>query len=135
MKKFDYYAANEPWKMPKWLGATLGGIFSVVAVGAAVLIVQLTRPAHADAPSVKMLESAAVAPVSAPARVETPPPAAPPLVAATSGHAKIKHLKASHHTKVARAPISKDRASAILAKHDSREKRKAKDDLDRLLGL
>lgn len=132
-KKFDYYAVNEPWKMPKWVGATLGGVFALVAVGAAVIIVHLTRPSHAAEAPMAAVAAAPVAPAAV-APVETPPPApvaAQPQVAHKSKHSgkatKVAHVKAK--------PINHDRANAILAKHDSREKRKAKDDLDRMLGL
>ena len=45
MKKMDYYAVQNPWRMPKWLGATLGGIFGVIVIGSMVTIVQLTKSA------------------------------------------------------------------------------------------
>ena len=140
MKKIDYYAQHEPWKMPKWVGLTLGGVFSTVAITAAVLIVHLTRPAHADvAPQVA---AAAVAAPAAAAPVVTTPPVQT-AQAPTEGSAQVAHLNAKHakHAKVAHAKgirtasLTHAKSSAILARHDTASKRKQKDDLDRLLGL
>ena len=131
MKRIDYYAQPEPWKVPKWMGVTLGVIFSAVAVLAVALIVQLSRPAHADTPPAA--EVAAVPAPQAPAPVVTAPPVqtavAPALHSAPAKHAKL-------HRKAAK-PVASGHAksAAILARHDSRDKRKQKDDLDRLLGL
>ena len=140
MKKIDYYAAHEPWKMPKWIGATLGVIFASVAVGAAALIVHLTRPAHADVPPpVAALAAPAVPAPAAVAAVETPPPVSPAVVADSSHHKNAKSAHgaklAKHSARPSRPAITHDKASAILAKHDSHSKRKDKDDLDRMLGL
>jgi hypothetical protein len=128
-KKIDYYAVNEPYKIPKWLGATLGGVFALVAVGAAAIIIHLSRPTQAAAAPAPAVAAVAAAP-EAVAPVETPPPAPP------AANVQVAH-KSHHSAKATKAakPIRKDKANAILAKHDSREKRKAKNDLDRLLGL
>src|SRR5437660_7612363 len=80
VKRIDYYAAPEPWKVPKWMGVTLGVIFSAVAVMAVALIVQLTRPAHADAPP--QVAAATLPAPMAPAPVVTPPPVQPAIAAA-----------------------------------------------------
>ena len=134
MKRIDYYAQPEPWKVPKWMGVTLGVIFSAVAVLAVALIVQLSRPAHADTPP--PAEVAAVPAPQAPAPVVTAPPVqtavAPALHSAPAAHAKHAKL----HKKATKAVASGHaKSAAILARHDSRDKRKQKDDLDRLLGL
>jgi hypothetical protein len=134
VKRFDYYDQN-PWKMPKWVGALLGGIFTVVAVGAVVLIVHLTRPAHASVPTPE-----AVAQAQAPVGVETPPPPATSTAPAQVAVAPARHAKAHQSAKASRhasrpQPMTHDKTAAILAKHDSHAKRKAKDDLDRMLGL
>ncbi len=131
MKKIDYYAAHEPWKLPKWVGITLGTLFGAVAVMALVLIVKLTRMAHAETPPA--VAAAPVAAPQAPAQVETPPPVQP-AVASAVGSAPVAHAKhVKSHAKV--APVGHAKSRAILARHDSASKRKQKDDLDRLLGL
>jgi hypothetical protein len=131
VKKIDYYAAPEPWKVPKWMGVTLGVIFSAVAVMAVALIVQLTKPAHADGPP--PVATAAVAAPEAPAPVVTAPPVQPASAPAVHA-APVKHAKL--HKKVAKpASVGKAKSASILARHDSREKRRQKDDLDRMLGL
>src|SRR5256885_7669818 len=48
VKKIDYYAVQNPWKMPKWLGVALGGIFGMIAVGSVAAIVHITK---SDAPA------------------------------------------------------------------------------------
>jgi hypothetical protein len=136
VKRFDYYDQN-PWKMPKWVGALLGGIFTVVAVGALVLIVHLTRPAHASVLTPDTVAQAQAAPVG----VETPPPPATSTAPAQVAVAPARVAKAHKGAKASRLAsrpqpkMSHDKTAAILAKHDSHAKRKAKDDLDRMLGL
>jgi hypothetical protein len=61
----DYYAVQNPWKMPKWIGATLGGIFGVIVIGSMITIVQLTR-SSAPAPVVAVA-TATAEPAAAPA--------------------------------------------------------------------
>lgn len=146
MKRIDYYAVQGPWKMPKWLGATLGGIFAVIAIGSAYLVFAMVRPpaapaALAAAPSVTAPQPAApVAVAAAPsAAADDEAPAATPAKASKSAKAS-KHAKAKKaHAKTAVAKrdksLSDAKAHAILAKHDSKQNRKSKDDLDRLLGL
>ena len=139
MKKIDYYAVQQPWKMPKWLGVTLGGIFGVIALGSAVTAYELTKTTP------KAPEVAAVAAPAAPAPVVTTPavtvtasaPAAQADDAAPARHAS-KHAKASkkaakHQQKFAK--LSPAKSAALIAKHDSKDKRKQKDALDKLLGL
>ncbi len=138
MKRIDYYAQHNPWKMPKWVGVTLGSVFGAVAVTALVLIVYLTRSAHADTPPA--VAAAAVAAPSAPAQVGTPPPVQPEVAQPLVSAAAPKHAKASKAAKskvkaTHNLAVAKQNRAAILARHDSHEKRKQKDDLDRLLGL
>jgi hypothetical protein len=130
VKRIDYYASPEPWKVPKWMGVTLGVIFSAVAVMAVALIVHLTQPAHADTPP--PVAVAAVPAAAGPAPVVTPPPVQTASAPAVSS-APVKHAKL--HKKASRPVIGHAKATAILARHDSHEKRKQKDDLDRMLGL
>ena len=130
MKKIDYYAAPQPWKMPKWLGVTLGGIFASVAVGALALVVHLTRPAHAETQPA-LAETSVTAPAATP-QVVTPPPVQSAEQVASVSHSRHTRTPARHAPK---PTFTKAKSTAILARHDSREKRKQKDDLDRLLGL
>jgi predicted lipid-binding transport protein (Tim44 family) len=145
VKRIDYYATGQPTKMSRWLGAILGGVFGAIVLGCGFAIFALVRTPVAGAAA-----AAAVAPVQ-PA-VSTPAAAQPAQSAAAatadddapgaaSAHA-AKHAKAKRtHAKVAAASsrsstgISDQRRAQILAKHDSKDKRKSKDDLDRLLGL
>jgi hypothetical protein len=138
VKKIDYYAVQQPWKMPKWLGLTLGGIFGVIVLGSAVTAYELTKTPP------KAPEVAAVAAPAAPAPTVTTPAVtvtatAPAAQAATDAapakHAsKHAHKSSSKHSK-GMARLSGAKSSAILAKHDSKEKRQKKDALDKLLGL
>lgn len=151
MKKIDYYASQTPWKMPKWLGATLGGIFGVIAIGSGLLIIQLT---HVNVPA--PVAAVAAAPVAAPAAVAPPaaPAVAPVAVAAQTTAsaddsvqaADTKHHSKKHASKSKKAsaklasakkapPISSAQRGTILAKHDTKDKRHEKDSLDKLLGL
>ena len=132
MKPVDLYA--QPWKMPKWLGAVIGGVFGFILIGTGLIMFHLVRPAEAAQP-VAVEAVAPVSPVAAPAQVETPPPVqrVESTVPAAAPHkAQVRKGKASK--KMAKLPPASTRAK-IVARHDSRDKRKAKDDLDRMLGL
>ena len=148
MKKVDYYAVQGPWKMPKWMGGAIGGLFAVMAVGSACAIHSLTKGPEAPA-------ALAAAPALAPAPTERPavtlaPAAAAPHEAATVPVATKAQKSGSHHKAsrshqhaskkrvmlAKRSPVMSDsRATAILAKRDSRSNRRDKDALDKLLGL
>jgi len=147
VKKVDYYASQQPWKMPKWLGATIGGIFAFIAVGCAFVIMHLTKT---DAPAAVAAAAPAVAkePVAdeAPAVAAPAAPAAKVAVATKEPRESRKHGKHSsskaskkhgHATTLAKhsPAISSGKASAILAKRDNKSNRKDKDALDKLLGL
>jgi hypothetical protein len=140
MRRIDYYAP-QGFRVPKWLGATLGGIFAAIAVGCALVIAQLVQPVHAAPapvpPPAPVAAAAVAAPVapptpsvqaepSAPVAAAAPAPAeeAPaPVVAHTHHHHHHAAKKHSHH--------------AVVAKRDARPKKSgsSKSDLDRLLGL
>ncbi|HEX8954421.1 MAG TPA: hypothetical protein VF945_21350 [Polyangia bacterium] len=148
MKKIDYYAVHNPWRMPKWLGATLGGIFGVIVIGSMITIVQLTKsatplPVAAVAVAPSAQAPAAVTETAAPA-VQAPVAAADDDAAADKHHASKRH--ASSHAKKGKLMASAKHSSSaptmgaaqrqtILAKHDSKSKRSEKDALDKLLGL
>jgi hypothetical protein len=162
VKKFDYYAPQQSWKMPKWLGATIGVIFGGIAIGSGFLILQLTKgPGMAPMAAVGALAPAAstgtggvaaTAPahaLSAPVAVSAPvsaEPTAVPEVADSRHHSSHHHGKheSRHSSKSAKiaaksskpAPaVSSPERGQILAKHDTKQKRSEKDALDKLLGL
>jgi hypothetical protein len=150
VKKIDYYAVQHPWRMPKWLGATLGAIFGFILIVSGVAIVKLTRspivpvaavaalpstsaPAAAPATS-PAAKPAAVAPAAAPAEVAEADTAPAP----TGKHHGKHHAASSRHAASHAVASSKHlKASGVVlanAKHDNR-KLKEKDALDKLLGL
>jgi hypothetical protein len=163
VKKLNYYAPHQPWRMPKWLGAAIGVIFGTIAIGSGFLILQLTKKqpmaavgAVAAAPAAQQgVGGVAAAPaaqaLSAPVAVSPPvsaEPTAVPQVADSRHHSSRHHGKheskhASKSGKMAAkaAPASKANAPSgaergeILAKHDTKQKRSEKDALDKLLGL
>jgi predicted lipid-binding transport protein (Tim44 family) len=148
VKKIDYYAVQNPWRMPKWLGATLGGIFGVIVIGSMITIVQLTKSAT-PAPVVAVAaapiaQTAAVAPVAAAPAVKATAPVASaddaaPAKRATKKHAAAHGKKAKLMASAKHMPAPSTMGSAqrqtILAKHDTKDKRHEKDALDKLLGL
>jgi hypothetical protein len=150
VKKMDYYAVQNPWRMPKWLGATLGGIFGVIVIGSMITIVQLTKsPAPAPVVAVAaapVAQTPAAAPVAAATTVKaTAPVASADERTTVDKHRASKRHAASHGKKgklmasAKRAPVESTMGAAqrqtILAKHDSKDKRHEKDALDKLLGL
>src|SRR4051812_46252994 len=78
VKKIDYYAVHNPWRMPKWLGATLGGIFGVIVIGSMVTIVQLTKsptpPPVVAVAAAPVAQAPTAAPVAADATVKATAP-------------------------------------------------------------
>lgn len=152
MKKIDYYAVQNPWRMPKWVGIMLGGVFGVIAIGSMVTIVQLTRPPAAPAPVAAVAAAAVAAPTEAapaaavaPAVKESAPLAAADDDASVSKkHATKKHARASKkamklasakHSPAPSNALDASKRQTILAKHDTKAKRSEKDALDKLLGL
>ena len=149
MKKMDYYAVQSPWRMPKWLGFTLGGIFGVIVIGSMITIVQLTK--SPTPPPVVAVAAAPVAqaPAAAPAAADTTVKATAPVASADDAAPVEKHARAGKkhaaHGKKGKMMASARKAPAssmgaaqrqtILAKHDSKAKRNEKDALDKLLGL
>src|SRR5690349_12674480 len=101
----DYYAVQNPWRMPKWLGATLGGIFAIIVIGSMVTIVQLTK-SNTPPPVVAVAAApVAQAPAAAPA-------AAAPSVKATAPVASADDA----------APVKSARASKKHAAHGKKGK-------------
>ena len=149
MKKMDYYAVQNPWRMPKWLGATLGGIFGVIVIGSMITIVQLTKsPAPAPVPAVAAAP-VTQAPAAAPAATATTVKATAPVASAddtavdkhraskrhASSHGKKGKMFASAKHAPAVSTMGAAQRQTILAKHDTKDKRHEKDALDKLLGL
>src|SRR6185312_5200366 len=98
VKKIDYYAVQNPWRMPKWIGATLGGIFGVIAIGSMITIVQPTRsPTPVPVP-------VAAAPVAATPEATTAKASAPVASADDAAPVSKKHAKkhAAAHGKKAK---------------------------------
>jgi len=151
VKKIDYYAVQNPWRMPKWLGATLGGIFGVIVIGSMVTIVQLTKsptpPPVVAVAAAPVAQSPTAAPVAAaPTAVKATAPVASADDAAPAHRASKKHaaahgkkaklLASAKHTPApAPSAIGAAQRQTILAKHDTKSKRSDKDALDKLLGL
>jgi hypothetical protein len=121
----DYYAGYQKWKIPKWLGAVLGGTFTIIAVLSAAMIVKLTRASRPSAPiAAAKAPDPPMLPAAAPA-IAAAAPATP--VAALAPAPMPPHVRSSHHR-------SRPKHS-VVAKRDSRGHGKSKNDLDRLLGL
>lgn len=147
MKKMNYYAVQNPWRVPKWLGAILGCAFGVIAVGSAVAIVQLTRPpappmvavAPPATPAPTVHAAAAPAPaVSAPLASADEAAPAPSKRHASKRHASSHGKKGGFRLASAKhsgPALDSGKRATILAKHDTKEKRQQKDALDKLLGL
>ena len=149
MKKIDYYAVHNPWRMPKWLGATLGGIFGVIVIGSMITIVQLTKsptpPPVVAVAAAPVAQAPTAAPVAAaPTAVKATAPVASADDAAPAHRASKKHaaahgkkarlLASAKHTPAA-STMGAAQRQTILAKHDTKSKRSDKDALDKLLGL
>jgi hypothetical protein len=143
---FSGVQVQQPWRMPKWLGGILGALFGLVALGAASLVVGLTRPAHqvVSVAPLSPAEAALVAPrapaahaASAPARVRSAPHALFAPKAAKHAKKDKRHGKSAlaKHGKKGKATGK----SAALAKRDVRTRSsvsaKNRDDVDKLLGL
>ncbi|HWE27732.1 MAG TPA: hypothetical protein VHB97_07005, partial [Polyangia bacterium] len=136
MKKIDYYAVQNPWRMPKWLGATLGGIFGVIVIGSMITIVQLTKsptpPPVVAVAAAPVAQAPTAAPVAAaPTAVKATAPVASADDAAPVAHRASKKHAATHGKKgklmasAKHAPAASSLGAAqrqtILAKHDSRD--------------
>lgn len=147
MKKIDYYAVHNPWRMPKWLGATLGGIFGVIVIGSMITIVQLTKSptpppvvAVAAAPAVPAPAAAPVADAAPAVKVTAPVASADDTAKRASkkhaaAHGKKGKLLASAKHTSSGSTLGAAQRQTILAKHDTKSKRIEKDALDKLLGL
>ncbi|MEO6952794.1 MAG: hypothetical protein ABI321_13385 [Polyangia bacterium] len=142
-KPFDYYAGYPGQQAtPKWVGVVIGSVFGgllLITIGLGIRLVMPARtaqasvaPAMAPAPVPQpALVAAAVA--DAPAAAEAP--AASRSAHRSHGH-KVKkggHAVAFGNAKNSKAPKYKKRQ--MFAKSVSRKDKKARDDLDKMLGL
>ncbi len=131
----DYYASWPSWRMPKWLGAILGGVFTLILVVSIGLIIHLTRPVRPATASVVV--AAKTAPVVGPTATTPVVPgvkATAPVVPEVKATAPV----VAHTAVVAikkRRGAARGKRHAILAKQEPRTKRQPKNDIDRLLGL
>ena len=133
----NYYAWQRP-SAPRWMVVALGGVFTLITVVCAVMIVHLLQPSRraplpivatavpqpALAPTVPRPATAAVAqpaPVAEPAPALAKVAVVQPAAASSHAHAK-KHATHAHK-------------HAVLAKREGKASRSGKSDIDRLLGL
>jgi hypothetical protein len=150
MKRIDYYMVQNPWRMPKWVGMMLAGLFGIIVIGSMVTIVQLTKkdtPMAAIAAAPGLQKTATAQPAAVPAPAEPAAVAsqkAPPATASKAARASRHHASAAKDKKAAKLAAAQKTAavhaaekqrSTIVAKHDSKDKRREKDTLDKLLGL
>src|SRR5262249_41300761 len=125
--------------IPKWAGVMLGGIFTLIVVVCAGMIVHLLRPPK-RAP-LAIVATAAAQPRPAPT---VPPPASAPAPIAQPGAVAAPAPVATTAPVAQPAPVVAHAAKkhsahphkrAILAKHEGKASRSSKNDLDSLLGL
>jgi hypothetical protein len=134
----NYYSVPDPWKVPKWIGAILGCAFLAIAVGTAVTIVHLTRPAAAAVLQTGTPRPAVPALTAAETLPDTPIPPGP----ITRKHAAKQHVVAHHKKKALQMAKAKHGKHVLLAKRTAAPsaggKEKAPpgpDALDKILGL
>jgi hypothetical protein len=150
VKKIDYYAVQHPWRMPKWLGATIGGIFGFIAIASGFAIVKLTASSKPPVAAVAGAIGSSAAPAAAPAPAVTAPVAAAapktvtpaPAVASaddTAAPVAKKHAKRHAAHKAAKAAVAKravkPTGALVASTKHSGKKIGEKDALDKLLGL
>jgi len=132
----NYYASYQRSSVPKWMVVTLGGVFTLIIMVCAVMIVDLLRPAKRAAQPIVAAaaaqpEVAATAPAPATAAVAkaAPVPApSPSLVTASAVQ------PAAVNARPAKKHATRSHKHSVLAKRDGKS-RSAKSDIDRLLGL
>ncbi len=157
-KRFDYYAGYpSQQRTPKWVGVTLGSLFGGLTIIALAIGIRMVLPARsAEASAVQKQEVSApllaAAPAEAPkvvaaAAVEQDDEAAPaPQKRSHVSRGKHRHGKAGRvalmsskkAAKVAKAaPNPKYKKAQVFAKSvaGGRRDKKARDELDKMLGL
>jgi hypothetical protein len=127
VKKIDYYASWPNRSIPKWLGAVLGGVFTSIAVGSGFMAYALTHPAPTHR---------ALAPLAAPTAPVATTAGDDPVTAKPKVDVSAAAVVPAPPAETSKKPrTTPKRPAAVLAKHDTKAKRSAKSDLDRLLGL
>ena len=126
----DYYAAWPKSSVPKWAGIAMGGIFTLIVVACAGMIVHLLRPSKHAPPSV-----VAAATVAQPKPAVTPSAAVAPAPVAPAPVAQPAPVAAAAPAVAQAAKKHPAHKRAILAKHEGKSSRSSKSDIDRLLGL
>jgi len=145
-KRFDYYAGYpNQQKTPKWVGITLGSLFGVLTLIMLGVGMRLVMPARTAEASVAPVAQQ-TAPVVAAPSVEMDESA----LAVGSDSRSASHRSSRHHGKAKKsshvasskpakqAPPSKNYKKAqMFAKSvsGSRRDKRARDDLDKMLGL
>ncbi len=128
MKPMNYYAQGHAWKMPRWLMVVLGTALVVTVTAQGWLMRTLLKP---PTTAVALQPATAIAPeasAAVPAAADEAPAAVAP---APMAHHKVARAA---HRGVAHPRLTDAKARTILAHHDSSSKRRARDDLDRLMG-
>jgi len=155
-KRFDYYAGYPAQqKTPKWVGVTLGSLFGGMTIISLALGIRLVLPPRTAEASVAQKPAAVAAPLLAAAPVEASPMTVhtatdndSATVAKSSRHGKHggKQAKLSPKAKgghsialASNAPSKapKYKRAQMFAKSvsGSRRDKRARDDLDKMLGL
>lgn len=136
-KPFDYYAGYPGQQAtPKWLGVVLGGVFGSLLLVTLAVGIRLVMPARTAQASVAPALTPAALPVVAVAAAE--PVAEDASIAPASQKAHRSHghkakTRQGGHAVAAATP--KYKKAQLFAKSVSRKDKKARDDLDRMLGL
>jgi hypothetical protein len=143
------FSQSEPWKLPRWVIATVGVFFgsaAVFAIATCVVLLRDPKPAPTEPAPVAMTAPVAVAaPVAAPSLAPAPHIASPPKVtkAPTVHAAALPHrVVVSRHPSFVRRQIhgprrvaSRSTSSSIAAEEtETVSRRPPQDALDKLLG-
>ena len=159
-KRFDYYAGYPGQQgMPKWVGVTLGGVFGGIALLAIVIAVRMLWPAGVAQASLPVVAAAHAAAPSAPLLADATPARsdamAPSVLGADDDRppARVGKHRGKHRDRGGRYGKKAGRVALAAAKPSkgggkykhaqvfakqvsgSRRDKRARDDLDRMLGL
>ena len=140
-KPFDYYAGYPGQQAtPKWLGVVLGSVFGGLLLVTLAVGIRLVMPARtalasvapAIAPAPQPVVAVAVA-ADADAPADKDASMAPTSQKAHRAHGHRAQPKQGGHAVATASP--KYKKAQLFAKSVSRKDKKARDDLDRMLGL
>ena len=148
MKRLDYYAGYpNQQRTPKWVGVTLGSLFgglTIIALAVGIRMVMPARQAEASIAPKPAVEApiapAQVAAVAPAAEAATPSELAPaPSSKRHHGAHAMKAKTGKHGAAIAVAKVEspKYKKAQVFAKRVSTNRRdkRARDDLDKLLGM